>query len=118
MNIPQETKISTLLENVKTDLSKKVVTEDGNEVSNNSFIVTTGMKLKLSDGKEYILIVRGDIKPDGIVELTDISKLILHYNENREFQLTGNALKAADMNLDGIIDLTDVSQMIVLYNSK
>ena len=76
------------------------------------------MKLKLSDGKEYILIVRGDIKPDGIVELTDISKLILHYNENREFQLTGNALKAADMNLDGIIDLTDVSQMIVLYNSK
>lgn len=118
MNIPQETKISTLLENVKTDLDKRVMTEDGKEVSNNSFIVTTGMKLKLSDGKEYILIVRGDIKPDGIVELTDISKLILHYNENREFQLTGNALKAADMNLDGIIDLTDVSQMIVLYNSK
>ncbi len=118
MNIPEETKISTFLENVKTDLDKKVMTEDGEEVLNNSFIVTTGMKLKLSDGKEYILIVRGDIKPDGIVELTDISKLILHYNEYKQFQLTGNALKAADMNLDGIIDLTDVSQMIVLYNSK
>ena len=35
---------------------------------------------KLSDSSEYTLIVRGDIKTDGILDLTDVSKLILHYN--------------------------------------
>ena len=76
------------------------------------------MKLKLDDTKEYVLIVRGDINCDGKVSLTDLSKLILHYNETKGFILSGNPFEAADMNYDKKVSLTDVSQMIVLYNSK
>ena len=75
------------------------------------------MKLKLEDGKEYDLIVRGDLNCDGRVSLTDLSKLILHYNEMRGFILTGSPCKAADMNYDGRVSLIDVSQMVVFYNS-
>lgn len=118
MNIPQETKANILLENLSTDLVKQVYNEDETENTNEDTIIKTGMKLKLSDGNTYILIVRGDIKADGVIDLTDLSKLILHYNENKNYQLTGNLLKAADMNIDGKVDIVDISQMLVVYNSK
>ncbi len=117
MKIPHGTKVKEFLNNIETNLVKKVYNENGTEITNSDEVMATGMKLKLSDSIEYTLIVRGDIKTDGILDLTDVSKLILHYNENKGFELSGNPLKAADMNLDGKIDLVDVSQMIVLYNT-
>lgn len=117
MKISHGTKVKEFLNNIDTNLIKKVYNEQGTEITNSDEVLTTGMKLKLSDSSEYTLIVRGDIKTDGILDLTDVSKLILHYNENKGFELSGNPLKAADMNLDGKIDLVDVSQMIVLYNA-
>lgn len=116
MKISHGTKVKEFLNNIDTNLIKKVYNEQGTEITNSDEVLATGMKLKLSDSSEYTLIVRGDIKTDGILDLTDVSKLILHYNENKGFELSGNPLKAADMNLDGKIDLVDVSQMIVLYN--
>ena len=117
MKISHGTKVKEFLNNIDTNLIKKVYNEQGTEITNSDEVLATGMKLKLSDSSEYTLIVRGDIKTDGILDLTDVSKLILHYNENKGFELSGNPLKAADMNLDGKIDLVDVSQMIVLYNA-
>lgn len=117
MKIFHGTKVKEFLNNIDTNLIKKVYNEQGTEITNSDEVLATGMKLKLSDSSEYTLIVRGDIKTDGILDLTDVSKLILHYNENKGFELSGNPLKAADMNLDGKIDLVDVSQMIVLYNA-
>ena len=118
MNIPEATKASLLLENLNTNLTKEVYNEDETENTSEDVIIKTGMKLKLSDGNTYILIVRGDIKADGIIDLTDISKLLLHYNENRGYELSGNSLKAADMNIDGKVDIVDISQILVVYNSK
>lgn len=71
--------------------------------------------MKLSDGKIYYLVVRGDVDGCGNVTLLDFSKFIAHYGYGKEFTLTGNELKAADMNVDGKIDITDVSQMVDLY---
>lgn len=116
MNIEFGTTKETLLNNIVASLEKDVVTADGSEVSNDD-IIKTSMKLKLSDGTEYTLIVRGDIDMDGEVSLVDVSKLILHYNEMRGYELSGDALKGADLNIDDEVDLIDVSQMIVLYNS-
>ena len=116
MNISYKTTKETLLNNVETSLEQKVLNKDGEEISNND-IIKTGMKLVLSDNTEYILIIRGDTNCDGNVTLTDLSKLVLHYNEMKGFELTGNALKAADLNIDGNISLVDLSQLIVLYNS-
>lgn len=117
MNISFGTKTSELLENIQTELVKTVLTSDNVEISSNDEIVKTGMKLKLSDGTVYTLIVRGDINQDGDLTLTDLSKLILHYNGNIGFELEGDSLKAADLNIDGVVNLVDVSQMVVLYNS-
>lgn len=118
MNIEHETKKVDFLKNIITNMTITIQTEDGTEVTNDDEIIKTGMKLKLSDGTEYILIVRGDINKDGKVTLTDISKLILHYNENKGFEITDEfMLKGCDLNCDGNITLTDISQMLVLYNS-
>ena len=64
------------------------------------FALINKSTIKLNDKEEYVLIVRGDINGDGKVTLTDLSKLILHYNETRGFILTGSSLKSADMNYD------------------
>ena len=73
------------------------------------------MKLKLDTGNEYTLVVRGDINCDGNITLTDLSKLILEYNETTGFRLDGVSLDGADLNCDGKITLTDVSQLLVIY---
>lgn len=116
-NIEHNTSKRKILENIDTSLDIIILDKDENEISNNSEIIKTGMKLKLSDNSEYTLIVRGDSNSDGKLNLIDISRMILHCNEVRGFELSGNNLRAADMNLDGIINLVDLSQIIVLYSS-
>ncbi len=117
LNITHETTKSEFIKNITTNLEIQVLTEDNKEVGNNNEYIKTGMKLKLSNGKTYNLIVRGDINRDGKVTLTDISKIIFHYNESKDFILTNEySLKACDMNFDEEITLTDISQLIFLYN--
>lgn len=117
MKIEGETTIEKFSKNITTNLKMNFM--DGDlKITDNNQLIKTGMKLKLSNDKEYVLIVRGDINSDGRLSLIDISKLIMHYNEVKGFELTGNSKKGADMNADGEINLIDVSQMIMVYNSK
>ena len=117
MKIEGETTIEKFSKNITTNLKMNFM--DGDlKITDNNQLIKTGMKLKLSNDKEYVLIVRGDINSDGRLSLIDISKLIMHYNEVKGFELTGNSKKGADMNVDGEINLIDVSQMIMVYNSK
>lgn len=114
--IISDTTVSEFKKNLKTT-QKFTILSDDKVIDAENEVIKTGMKLKLEDGKEYELIVRGDINLDGKVSITDLSKLLLHYNETRGFILEGCALKAGDMNCDGRVTLTDVSQMLILYNS-
>lgn len=116
MNIEFNTTKEKLLNNIQVKSGKNVINSDGSSVKDDE-VIKTGMKLRLSDGSLYTLIVRGDINMDGRVSLTDLSKLILHYNGVKGFELAGDALKGADMNIDGKVSLVDVSQLVVLYNS-
>lgn len=117
MKIEGETTIEKFLKNITTNLDSIFLDNDV-IITSNKQIIKTGMKIKLSNDKEYTLIVRGDINCDGRLSLIDISKLIMHYNEAKGFELTGMPKKGADMNADGEINLVDVSQMIMVYNSK
>lgn len=117
MKIEGETTIESFSKNITTNLEMNFMDSDV-KITDNNQIIKTGMKLKLSNDKEYVLIVRGDTNYDGKLSLIDISKLIMHYNEAKGYELTGNAKKGADMNADGIINLVDVSQMIMVYNLK
>lgn len=105
------------LSNVNSDYRITILDEEGNDVTNldEEPIIRTGMKLKLDTGNEYTLVVRGDINCDGNITLTDLSKLILEYNETTGFRLDGVSLDGADLNCDGKITLTDVSQLLVIY---
>ncbi len=85
LNITEETSKSEFIKNISTNLEMKFFTEEDKEVTNNDELIKTGMKLKLSNGKTYNLIIRGDINKDGKVTLTDISKLIFHYNESKGY---------------------------------
>lgn len=116
MNIEHETDEEEFLNNLTIKIDGKSANIESIGLEENE-IITTGMKIIFEDGSEYILIVRGDTNLDGKLTLTDLSKLILHYNEVRGFILEGYAKKGADMNCDGVINLVDVSQMVVLYNS-
>ncbi|MBR3613990.1 MAG: hypothetical protein IKL55_02290 [Clostridia bacterium] len=116
MNIEFNTTKETFLNDIKVNTGKNVINSDGTSVKDDE-IIKTGMKLRLADGRLYTLIVKGDINMDGLVSLIDLSKLLLHYNGVKGFELEGDALKGADMNIDGDINLVDLSQMLVLYNS-
>ena len=116
MNVRHETTLKDFMSNLETNANNITIKENGNTITDEKQIIKTGMILDLPNGEKYSIIVRGDIKEDGKLTLTDLSKLILHYNEMKGFELTGIRLKAADMNIDGKVSLVDVSQMIVLYN--
>lgn len=117
MKIEGETKIETFLKNITTNLTLTFKDNDV-KITDKSEIIKTGMKLKLSNNKEYTLIVRGDTNCDGRLSLMDISRLVLHYNEAKGYELIGDAKKGADMNADGVINLVDISQMVMVYNLK
>ena len=116
LNVDFNTTKEKVLNNIKVNSGKNIINSDGSSVDDKE-LVKTGMKLRLSDGSIYVIIVRGDINMDGLLSLIDLSKILLHYNGVKGFELNGDALKGADMNLDGKVSLVDVSQMIVLYNS-
>ena len=116
MNIEFNTTKQEALNNITVNAGRNIINSDGSPVEDDE-IIKTGMKLRISDGSIYTLIVRGDINQDGNVSLIDLSKLLLHYNGFKGFELSGNAEKAADMNIDGKVSLVDLSQMLVLYNS-
>lgn len=100
---------------IKTNSKEIIIKDKAGKIIKDSEYIKTGMKMILEDGTEYTLIVRGDIDCSGSVELLDFSKMIAHYCYGKEFTISGDSLKAADMNADLIIDLTDISQMVVLY---
>ena len=117
MNIKHNTQIAEFLDEISTQLITSVTDEKEREIEDQTELVKTGMILKLSDGSKYRLIVRGDMSQDGKVSLIDVSKLLLHYNEQKGYELSGDPVKAADMNIDGKVSLIDLSQILTLYNS-
>ncbi len=91
--------------NPKTGLTFANLTDTGT--------IKTGTTVTLNSNT-YTLIVKGDLNCDGVVDVTDISQIKLHYLEAKF--LTGIRLKAADMNVDGEGGtLTDVSLLQQLY---
>lgn len=100
---------------IKTNSKEVIIKDKSGKTIKDSEYIKTGMKMVLDDKTEYTLIVRGDIDCSGNIELLDFSKMIAHYCYGKEFTISGDSLKAADMNADSIIDLTDISQMVVLY---
>ena len=105
--------------NLVSDYNIVILNEKGEDVTRNSDepLIRSGMKIKLENGTEYTLIVRGDTNCDGKITLTDLSKLVLEYNETTGHRLEGVALDSGDLNCDGKLTLTDLSQLLVIYTN-
>ena len=116
--IEPNTSIEVMMESITNNAKTiSVLDVNNNAILDSKTIVTTGMTLIFNNEVRYKLVVRGDVNCDGKVTLTDISKLVFHYNEYEEYQLVDAPLKAADMNYDGKISLTDLSQLVFYYSS-
>lgn len=116
--IEYNTSKTDFIKNIESSYTMTILNSNGEDItdSEEETVIKTGMKLKLDNGNEYTLIVRGDINCDGTITLTDLSKLVLEYNEKTGYRLQGIELDAGDLNCDGTITLTDVSQLLVIYS--
>lgn len=106
--ITPDTDVSTFKSNISTEVGYKVVDNSGNEIQNSDLVVT-GDKLITDTGKEYVLIVTGDLNSDGDITISDLSKLRKHILKAEI--LEDEYQEAADINNDGDVTLNDVSMM-------
>ena len=106
--ISPETKTSDFKSHISTEVGYKIENLSGQEIQNGDFI-GTGYTLVTDTGKEYTLIVTGDLNGDGEVKLTDVSMIRKHYLEVETLQ--GIYEEAADIDNNGNISLNDISMM-------
>lgn len=114
--IQPNTTIAQFKKNVNTKQNMVFTDKKGNVINDENAIIGTGTKLNVGTTLEYVLIIKGDVDGDGIMNLNDIAKMKLHYIE-KEF-LTGVYLKAADVDEDGKISVNDIAQVKLMYVGK
>ena len=107
------TTIGEFKDNLLNDKRVINIYDEEGELVSDTDIVRTGLIIKLENNEvvydEAILIVRGDIDKDGIVDVTDESILTDHILEIEP--ITGAGLYAADIEEDDILDVSDDSTL-------
>lgn len=106
--IPSQTTVETLKQNVTTNKEVIIIDKDGNALNDNQ-ILATGMKLKLDENTEFILVVTGDINQDGRISVTDLAKLKMHIIEKEV--LVDSKYLAADISGEGQVTITDLAKL-------
>ena len=103
------TTVANFNKNITVNRTTKVVDKENNEQTAEA-ILKTGMKLKVEkENKEYTIVVLGDIKEDGRMDIIDLAKIKLHLIDKEI--LTGINLIAADVNKDGEVNINDLAIM-------
>jgi len=114
--IPANSMVDTIKSNIKTGQELKFI-KNGAELSGAS-IVGTGTVIK-AGAVEYTAIIIGDINGDGLISITDLAKMRAHYIVMNGNTLTGNELKAADIDgKGGAGTITDLGLLRQLYLTK
>lgn len=106
--ISPETSASDFKNNISTNVGYTIENLSGQEIQNTD-LIGTGYTLITDTGKEYTLVVTGDLNGDGEVKITDISMIRKHYLHVETLQ--GVYEEAADFDGNGNITLTDISNM-------
>ena len=109
--IPNNTSVSTFKANVEAYPGVEIVDKDGNTLEDND-IIGTGMTVKVGS-LTFTTIVIGDIDGNGIITVTDIAAIKLHYIDLE--LLSGIQFVAGDLNNDGKISTTDIAQIKLIY---
>ena len=112
LRIKHETTVEEFLSSVSSNNNQTLKVFDGTREMGSTELVKTGAELKVGNVGSYILVVRGDINPDGRITPTDLSQLKQH--RVGLVKLEGARLRAADINYNGEVTSLDVSQFKML----
>lgn len=100
--------LEQLKSNVESDGEYIINDSKGNEIRSSDRI-GTGYKIKFDSGKEYTLVVYGDLNGDGKIDVVDIAKLqkvLARINSSTELINLASNLKE-----DSKIDLNDLARL-------
>ena len=107
-NISPETQSLNFKNNITTEVGYKIENLDGQEIKNTDRI-GTGYTLITDTGKEYTLVVKGDLDGDGQVKIADLAQARKHYLQVETLQSVYE--EAADLDGNGTVALIDISNM-------
>lgn len=107
-DISAETTVKSLKQMLSSEMEYVIIDKDGNELKETE-LVGTGCKIKMTNNKNYTLVVPGDINGDGKIKLSDLSKLKLVLVGKES--VDGPYKIAGDINGDGNIKLSDLSKL-------
>ena len=116
LNIKSETTKFEFDEKLKLNIGYKIKRNE--KILTNDEIIATGDILETEEGKQYLLIVLGDITKNGKIQIYDLNKLRVCILKN-EFDLDEQQKLAADCNLDGRdLNVRDLVRLRILLLTK
>ena len=104
----------TLLNNIVSSNSILLYNLNNNEVTSNVYI-GTGYTLK-SGSYTLKIILKGDVTSDGVINLSDVSKVYNYYK--KKTTLNADQLEAAKITGSSSVALGDVSRLYNYYKGK
>lgn len=108
--IEPNTTVSNLIGNIVSSYTLKVYNKNNQEITGTA-LIGTGMKVAVN-GKEYILVVKGDVDGSTKIDLNDAIKSLQHRAGGSHPQLQGAYLKAAELTTIGQVTLNDVIKIM------
>ena len=95
----------------------KITDKNGNDITNNTILIGTGMKIENPGDNTYTVVFVGDINQDGNLSLADVAYLF-QYVTGKTMINSGYQLKAADVRKQNNITLADVAKLFQFVTGK
>ena len=109
--IRPETVVNDLQKNIDNEMTYEIKDLNGNKISNTARI-GTGYKLQMEDGKQYTLVVYGDLNGDTRANVLDIAKLQkIIVGATKQADVTDLVKLASDLKEDGKINILDLAKL-------
>lgn len=113
--IPRRTSVATFISKIESNYGMNIYDKSSQLVSEGTY-VGTGMVLKVN-GKNYSIVVTGDLSGDGEISIIDLNKLKSHIVGRTGYELTGGYFKAANLSYDRddevtILDLNKMKRIV------
>ena len=115
-DINPKTPIQEFIQQLTSEMDYEITDKDGDAIAEGSYI-GTGCKIKMENGKEYTLIVWGDLTGDGEIAISELA-VAARKAVNPSTELDELHLLALDVSKDGNIKIPDLAVLSRLYNSK
>ena len=104
---------NTLFNNISNSNGKRLYDSKNNEIISSSELVGTGYKI-IAAGKEYPIVVYGDIDGTGDINVNDLAIVYKYIVEPNSIHLTGLNKEAGDTDNNGVVDTNDLRNIYMI----